>query len=105
MLLDVGSNPTASTNTTRTVEKSTVLLFIHDLYTNSVKNRQRFIFLLGIEVAICVERLLYVAVTKSATYLKNINSVISKQGCMTMTEVMYAYMVKSSVVCNAEIHF
>ena len=35
----VGSSPMSSANMTRTVEKSTVLLFIHELYTNFIKNR------------------------------------------------------------------
>ena len=33
------TGPTASTNMTRTVEKSTVLLFIHELYTNFIQYR------------------------------------------------------------------
>ena len=73
----VGSSPMSSAIIIRTVEKSTVLLFIHELYTNFIKDRQCFVFLLGIKVAICVECLLYVTMTKSATYLKNINSAIS----------------------------
>ena len=61
---------------TITVEKSTVILFIHELYTNFIQNRQSFIFFLGIEVAICVECLLYVAVTESPANFEDINSVI-----------------------------
>ena len=35
----VGSSPMSSANMIRTVDLSTVLLFIHDLYTNFIKNR------------------------------------------------------------------
>ena len=35
----VGSSPMSSANMIRTVEKSTVLLFIHELYTNFIQNR------------------------------------------------------------------
>ena len=35
----VGSSPMSSANMTRTVDFSTVLLFIHELYTNFIKNR------------------------------------------------------------------
>lgn len=73
----VGSSPMSSANITRTVELSTVLLFVHELYTNFIQYRQSLIFFLGVEVTICIERLLYVTVSKPATYLKNINSIIS----------------------------
>ena len=72
----VGSSPMSSANITRTVELSTVLLFVHELYTNFIQYRQSFIFFLGVEVAICVECLLYITMPEPTAYLENINSII-----------------------------